>query len=103
MLKLAVRDEGDLDTGERDYLDAIVEFVSLYERKQFSFEDHEITGLEALKYLMNANDMNQVQLAKTLGVGTSSASMILSGSRPITAGHARALGQRFCVDAGLFI
>jgi plasmid maintenance system antidote protein VapI len=47
--------------------------------------------------------MTQSELGKLLGIGPSAVSMIFSGSRPITADHARRLGKRFCVDPGLFL
>jgi plasmid maintenance system antidote protein VapI len=52
---------------------------------------------------MEQTDMKQIELANILGVGRSAVSMIMSGDRPITAEHARALGKRFCVDPGLFL
>jgi antitoxin component HigA of HigAB toxin-antitoxin module len=103
MERLAVRDEGSLDVGEQDYLDAITEFVSIYDERHDPFGDDKLTGLDMLKFLMEQTSMKQTEIAKLLGVGTSAVSMILSGDRPITADHARTLGQRFHVEPGIFI
>jgi plasmid maintenance system antidote protein VapI len=62
-----------------------------------------VTGMEMLKYLMANTSITQVALSRILGVTESSASMILKGTRSITADHARTLGKHFKMDPGAFI
>jgi HTH-type transcriptional regulator/antitoxin HigA len=103
MEKLAVRGEDDLDDGEYDYLDAIIEFVSIYDRRNFPIDLEDIAGVDELKFLIEQSGMKQTELAEILGDGTSAVSMVLFGSRPITADHARTLGKKFSIDPGLFL
>jgi HTH-type transcriptional regulator/antitoxin HigA len=101
--RLAVRGEIDLDPGESDYLDALTVFIEKYDDEHYPIDTSDITGLDALKHLMTNAQLTQAELADLLGVGPNTVSMIVSGKRPITAGHARALGKHFAVEAGLYI
>jgi hypothetical protein len=49
---LAIRGENDLDAGERDYLDALTQFVGDYEDKHLRMELGRMKPLQALKFLM---------------------------------------------------
>jgi plasmid maintenance system antidote protein VapI len=52
---------------------------------------------------MGNTKMTQAALAGILGVSEGAASMILKGSRSITAEHARTLGKHFKLDPGAYI
>ena len=101
--RLAVLGEKKLNAGQSDYLDALSVFIEKYDDEHYQIDSSSLTPVHALEALMTEHDMSQIELAKLLHVGASSASMIVAGNRPITANHARALGKRFKVDPGLFI
>jgi HTH-type transcriptional regulator/antitoxin HigA len=101
--KLAVRDESDLDEGELDYLETLSLVIEAYDREHCPQPGKDASPLNVLRFLMNQNNLKQSDLAKLLQIGASAVSMILRGQRPITADHARRLGQRFKVDCGLFL
>jgi HTH-type transcriptional regulator/antitoxin HigA len=89
---------------QADYLDTLTLLIEQYESAHVAANGRKKpSSLEVLKHLVAVNEMKQAELAKLLGVGPSAVSMILSGQRPITADHARALGRRFAVQAGLFL
>jgi HTH-type transcriptional regulator / antitoxin HigA len=99
--KLAVRDEGTLDEGEKAYLDALTHFVGDYEEKHLRAQIGHMTPLEALEFLMRENGMRPVDLGKLLG-NRSLASQILHGKRGLSKTHIRLLSERFKVEPGLF-
>jgi len=101
--RLAVEDESALDAGESDYLETLSLLIDAYDREHYPMPIGDSSPLDTLRFLMEQNQMRQAELASLLGIGPSAVSMILSGSRPITAEHARRLGGRFNVDAGLFL
>ncbi len=101
MDELAVRDEDSLSPGQADYLDTISVLVEKYDDEQHPIPN--ATPLAMLKHLMAESGATQGEIARLLEVGSSAMSMILSGSREITANHARVLGRRFAVDPGLFV
>src|SRR5580698_4369559 len=99
--KLAVREES-LDVGEVDYLETLSLLIEAYDREHYPFPQRDASPLEILRFLMEQNEMKQSDMSQILRIGASATSMILSGQRPITADHARRLGERFSVDPGLF-
>jgi len=100
--KLAVREES-LDAGEADYLETLSLLIEAYDREHYPFPQRDASPLDILRFLMEQNEMKQSEVSEILRIGSSATSMILSGQRPITADHARRLGERFSVDPGLFI
>jgi antitoxin component HigA of HigAB toxin-antitoxin module len=101
MDRLAVINKPTRD--QSDYLDTLNLLIERYESARYPIDQKKASPLQALSHLLAANGMKQADLAKLLDVGPSSASMILSGKRPITADHARKLGRRFAVEPGLFL
>ena len=101
--ELAVRDESTLDPGETDYLEMLTLLIEEYDREHYPMPVKGASPLETLRFLVSQNRVKQSELAKVLGVGPSAVSTVLSGARPITADHARRLGDRFGVDPGLFV
>ncbi|MCX5663047.1 MAG: helix-turn-helix domain-containing protein [Planctomycetota bacterium] len=99
---LAVRGEKALDSGERAYLAALTQFVEDYEREHHAIEAADLGPLEALKFLMQANDMKAIDLGKLLG-SRGLASQILNGKRELSKKHILVLARRFNVEPGLFL
>lgn len=97
---LAVWPEESLNGEQHDYLDAVTHFVEEYEGPP---EAPEISGLRMLRYLCEENMLTGADVSRILGASRQLGAMILRGERSITAEHARALGQRFHVNAGSFL
>jgi HTH-type transcriptional regulator / antitoxin HigA len=96
-------DHPGLTAGERDYLDALREFVVTYETKHYTIEKGFKTPIEALKYLMEQNEMNTSDLGELLGSGKGQASLILNGKRELSKANIRKLAERFKVSPGLLL
>jgi HTH-type transcriptional regulator/antitoxin HigA len=92
----------DLDGDQSRYLDTIITLISAYEAKEYDFDRESLSPLEALRTLLEANDMNAADLGRVIG-SQPYASMILAGKRQISKDNAKKLAHRFKVDAGLFI
>jgi antitoxin component HigA of HigAB toxin-antitoxin module len=90
---------------QNDYLQTLILLTETFEGDQIqdAMNSEKSSGVEALKYLMESAEMSQTSLAKLLKVGASAVSMILSEERPITAGHARALGKHFNISPAVFL
>jgi len=95
------RDHFD-DPGEEQYVMILADLLADYEEEQDPAPDA-ATGLDVLRLLVDQHDLRQSDLVQILGVGQSAVSMILSGHRLLTADHARRLGKRFKINAGIFI
>ena len=102
MNKLAVYDEGTLESGEQDYLDAIVLFVEAYDKEHVHIDTSDVTPLELLKFAMENRGMNVSDLAKVIG-SQPLASMILAGKREISRDKSKLLAAHFGLQPGAFI
>jgi HTH-type transcriptional regulator / antitoxin HigA len=91
----------DMTPGERDYFRVLSKSVGAYEDKHFPIK--QISSLEAFKYLMNENKLNQQQMAEILGCRQNCVSEILSGARELSKDHIARLSARFKVSASLFL
>jgi HTH-type transcriptional regulator/antitoxin HigA len=92
----------DLNSDQARYLDTLITLISAYEAKEYDLDRDEITPLQALNTLLDANGMAVADLGRVIG-SQSYASMILSGKRAISKDSAKKLAERFKVDAGLFV
>ena len=61
------------------------------------------SGLDLLRYILEANSLGGDDLAKIIGVDRSVAYRILTGERGLTTDHIKALCKRFGVPADVFI
>ena len=96
--------ESYADPGEEAYIGVLADLLGDYEdRYEQPVSTDSVTGLDALTFYMESNNLNQKDIAKLLGVSQGAISMIIKGEREITASHARKLGKRFNVNAGRFI
>jgi len=103
MEKLVIRGENDLDQGERDYLAVLTDLIEAYDERRYPMPSDTRPAHEKLKSLVDDQRMTAADLARILHVSRSLASLVLSGKRSITAGHARALGERFKLEPGYFL
>ena len=92
-----------LNGDQEAYLEALSTLVEAYEEEHHPFDDSKITGLQALKCLLEENRINAADLARLLGVDRSLGVRILTGERRLTADHLRILSKRFKVSADLFL
>jgi antitoxin component HigA of HigAB toxin-antitoxin module len=90
-----------LSKDQEDYLEAIALFVHEYE-SQF-VEEPVVEPLELLNHLLEENGLAIKDLARILDVDISTAGRIAKGTRSITSGHAKKLGERFNVRPALFL
>jgi HTH-type transcriptional regulator/antitoxin HigA len=91
-----------LSQGQNEYLDALSILVEAYELVNHPIETDDITPLEMLKHLMEANDMSASDLGRLLGE-RSLGPKILNGDRDLSKSHIRKLAERFAVSPALFI
>lgn len=99
----ALMASGKLTKGQASYMETLVQLVQAYEAAHHRIDIDGISGLDSLKHLMDANDMNASDLARLLGVHVSMGSKILKGDRALTVDHLKKLAARFKVSPQLFI
>jgi HTH-type transcriptional regulator/antitoxin HigA len=92
----------ELSADQELYLDTLSTLVESYEEEHHAIRMARLSPLEALKYLMEENQMSAGDLGKILGERTLG-SKILRGERKIGITYAKALAKRFSVEVGLFI
>lgn len=90
---------------QNDYLETLTLLIEAHEATEIAdaLDQTKSSGVDALKYLMQARNMNQVDVARLLKISLSAVSMILSGDRPITADHARNLAKYFNLSVAAFL
>ena len=94
---------GRLTKGQELYLETLVQLVQAYEAKHHAIDTGDLTGIAALRHLLDANGMNASDLARLLGIHPSMGSKILKGERSLTVEHLRKLAERFNVRPELFM
>lgn len=85
-----------------DYVVVLTTLVGAYEDEHYAIDTSDATGVDALKYLLEQNEMSASDLGVLLG-NRSLGSKILRGERELSKAHLRILAERFKVDAGLFL
>jgi HTH-type transcriptional regulator/antitoxin HigA len=88
-------DKGDRSPAEEMYLDALTDLVETYEEAHVAIPAR--SGVDALRFLMEANDLRQVDFVPVLG-RKSLVSEVLSGKRPLTLTHIKKLADYFRVS-----
>ena len=91
-----------LTADQEDYLDLVSRLIEDYEQEHTP-PIKRVSGLEALKHLLEENSMNASDLARLLGVHRTLGAMILRGERQLTVSHIQALAKRFAVSAEVFL
>ncbi len=92
----------DLTSGQRDYIAALARFMGDYERLKFPRLFVRVPPLEALKFLMEENEMSTTDLGDVVG-SRGLASEILNGKRGMSKAVIRKLAERFGVESSLFL
>jgi len=83
------------------YLSVLTDLVEIFERETYP-KAKTSSPKEVLSYLMERNELKQLDLAKELG-GQSVVSDILSGKRELNTSQIKALANRFKVSPTLFL
>lgn len=91
-----------LNVEQEDYLDLLSTLSEEYERERLS-PLQKLSAHEALRYLMQENNMGGDDLAELLEIDRSTAFKIMKGGRNLTTDHLRKLSARFAVSADLFL
>lgn len=103
MERLVVRGEDDLDSGERDYLDGLDQFIALYDRSVLADRPLRGTPRSRLRSLMDDTGTTQRDLEKILRCGHSLVSLVLGGKRERSKDNIRALARHFKLSADYFL
>jgi HTH-type transcriptional regulator / antitoxin HigA len=93
-------DRRDLTPGEQDYLDVLSDLVERYEDEHIPLP--EVRGVEMLRYLMEENDLKQVDLVPIFGT-KSIVSEVLSEKRALALSHIQGLSAHFGLPADVFL
>jgi HTH-type transcriptional regulator / antitoxin HigA len=92
-------DQEERSAAEETYLDALTDLVETYEEAHVPIPVR--SGVDALRFLMEANDLRQVDLVPVLG-RKSLVSEVLSGKRPLALTHIKKLADYFRVSPAVF-
>src|SRR5262249_41618306 len=94
-------DRAELSPDEQDYLDVLARLIEDYEDAHDPLPD--LTGVEALRYLIEENGLSQAQLSRETGIPVTTLCEILTGKRGISPKVRAALAERFKVVPALFV
>jgi HTH-type transcriptional regulator/antitoxin HigA len=90
---------GELDEGERTYLDALSDLVEVYEDEHHAIEP--ASDADLLRHLMEARGLSQVQLSRDTGLPKSTISEVLAGKKPFSRQMIRKLAGYFQVSVSM--
>ena len=93
-------DKPERSIAEEAYLGALTDLVETYESAHVAIPP--VSGVAALRYLMDENGLTQADLAPLLGT-PSIVSEVLSGKRRLALAHITRLAEHFGVPADVFI
>jgi len=91
-----------LTKGQKEYLDTLSILFSAYEQEHEPILTDDISGIDALKYIMEQRDMSASDLGRLLG-DRSLGSRILRGERELSKRHIRKLCGHFKIAAELLL
>ncbi len=92
---------GGLAGDEEDYLDVLSDLVEKYEDQHFPIEP--ISGLDALRHLVDSSGKTRETLAAEAGLPVSTLSEVLLGRRRLNTRHIGILARYFRIDPGVFL
>jgi HTH-type transcriptional regulator/antitoxin HigA len=88
--------EGELDTGEEAYLDALSDLVVSYEDKHYPINP--ASDADMLRHLLEAKEISQAQLSRDTAIPRSTISEILAGKKRFSRQIMHKLAAYFDVD-----
>ena len=89
------------NTKEGDLLELLSFLVHEYELKHHKIEA--LSPIEALKFEMEEQGLNQISLAKQIGMSKSSISVILNGKKPMSVRFMKYLHQHLGIPAHILL
>jgi HTH-type transcriptional regulator / antitoxin HigA len=89
------------DQGTQEYLDVLTDLVAAYEDEHVPMPD--VSEADVLRDLMRSNRLNQMQLAKAVGMAQPTVSAVLTGARSLTKGHVFNLAKFFGVAPAAYL
>ena len=97
---LYLKPESKLTSAESDYLDVLDRLIEKYEDETVPIDEG--TEADLITFLMESNAITQTQLAKGVGIATSTVSEVLSGKRKLTRKQIEKLAAYFKVSPAVF-
>ena len=91
-----------LNRDQDDYLELMAKIIEDYERETMP-QTTQLSGIEALRFLIAEHGMTGDSLGQILGVDRSIAYRILKGTRNLTVDHVAKLAEKFAVSGALFL
>jgi HTH-type transcriptional regulator / antitoxin HigA len=91
----------NFSAGHDEYFEMLSSLLEDYDRARVT--SPRVSGIEALKHLLDENNMSPIDLSRLIGGSRNLGAMILRGDRNLTIDHIRTLADRFAVSADLFI
>ena len=91
-----------LNAEQRDYFNVLTEFVDEFDKGK-KVRWPKISGLDALKHLLEERGMSAADLSRILDTSRNLGAMILRGERKLTLNHVRTLARHFGVSADVFL
>lgn len=92
----------ELSDEQELFLDTLSTLVEAYEDEHHAIKTRGLSPIEALKFLMEEQEMTAAALGKLLGERTLG-SKIMRGERKIGLKYAKLLAKKFGVDLSLFV
>ena len=91
--------QGELDSGEEMYLDALSDLVGGFEDRNHPIDP--ASDADMLRHLMDAKSVNQAELSRDAEIAKSTVSEILAGKKSFTRKIIRKLADYFSVDVSV--
>ena len=99
----ALTHQSSLTEAESKFLELLIQLIERFEEEHYAFPPEMRAGpIDMLIFLMESNALKQVDLVGVIG-SKGVVSEVVNGKRGISKKMAIALGNRFNVDAGLFL
>lgn len=93
-------DRRDLAPEEEDYLEVLSDLIARYEGDAHPMAP--VSDAEMLRYLIEAKDVSQAELARATEIADSTLSEVLKGKRSLNRGHIGKLARYFNVSPDVF-
>ena len=89
-----------LSAPERDYLDVLSDLVKDYEEEAVAIKS--VSDSEMIRFLIEAKQVTQSQVAAGTGIAESTVSAVLAGKRKLNRNHIGKLAKYFHVSTAVF-